>query len=653
MEKICQVSCKVPIDIGVLYNFEMKNFHWINVQKPYSRRISIILILVLCVVSASFFLMTVKPSSSEELPFPDGRYVTDPRYCSANDDDIFNLGDAAGLYIRTLRGGTIDFHHESTCEVRNVRVVENDIIFDRVCSAEGETFTTRALLVQESPISFSDGDYTFTLCGSPHAAPADIGPTLDLSAEQIDQISAYYQENFSIAERTDLQWSLTKMHFFDGQLDGDISREELEGIESYREVFGSVDDLMLNRSELDDLINRQREFDYSQHQPEDAYTVYEAQRYLARMGFEPGPRDGLMGPQTRNAIIIFQDKYGIRVTGRPDRFTFDRLAKAYRVAVQLEEAGVSDWSHPLVSTYRDDEREIVVSDVASQERKTNGSAEIVSDIEPAVGDEGNSARTDVESPAQHQGSQSLALDLQADLKKFRSDIAESPALFFQHALKSVYPAFHAAIADEESFSEIIGSAVAFSACSKDRLRVKAFYNPALNVWFYAWTDGENQIQHAAISTGLDLEATPKGTAWFELFEGGDSILKRMRQSLAEQIEAFSTLLSYENCADFIELSKVFDSNRAALIISSRYLDKHRHVKNYLLPMRESLSSNYEVAKESLLPVYFLTDTFGFDIVSIFSLKDRADIFLVNGWDITGEEPQFRFEEAGSILPDGE
>jgi peptidoglycan hydrolase-like protein with peptidoglycan-binding domain len=53
--------------------------------------------------------------------------------------------------------------------------------------------------------------------------------------------------------------------------------------------------------------------------------VERVQRALARDGFYRGTLDGLFGPQTRAAVVQFQQQNGLRPTGRLDRATLDKL----------------------------------------------------------------------------------------------------------------------------------------------------------------------------------------------------------------------------------------------------------------------------------------------------------------------------------------
>jgi len=53
-----------------------------------------------------------------------------------------------------------------------------------------------------------------------------------------------------------------------------------------------------------------------------------AQQALADKGFNPGPIDGKMGPLTKGAITKFQEKEHLKVSGRLDKETKDKLMTA-------------------------------------------------------------------------------------------------------------------------------------------------------------------------------------------------------------------------------------------------------------------------------------------------------------------------------------
>lgn len=57
----------------------------------------------------------------------------------------------------------------------------------------------------------------------------------------------------------------------------------------------------------------------------DAKTVKAAQAELQSRGYNPGPQDGVEGPQTRAALEKFQSDQGIRQTGRLDTETMSKL----------------------------------------------------------------------------------------------------------------------------------------------------------------------------------------------------------------------------------------------------------------------------------------------------------------------------------------
>lgn len=67
---------------------------------------------------------------------------------------------------------------------------------------------------------------------------------------------------------------------------------------------------------------------YSYYAPTYRYNgsmVAAVQQRLGRLGYYHGVVDGVMGPQTRNAIAAFESRNGLRVDGTIDRAVLDRL----------------------------------------------------------------------------------------------------------------------------------------------------------------------------------------------------------------------------------------------------------------------------------------------------------------------------------------
>jgi localization factor PodJL len=53
--------------------------------------------------------------------------------------------------------------------------------------------------------------------------------------------------------------------------------------------------------------------------------VIKAQRLLAKLGYNPGPVDGILGPKTMAAIRAFETKSGLPGTGKPTEALISRL----------------------------------------------------------------------------------------------------------------------------------------------------------------------------------------------------------------------------------------------------------------------------------------------------------------------------------------
>jgi peptidoglycan hydrolase-like protein with peptidoglycan-binding domain len=63
----------------------------------------------------------------------------------------------------------------------------------------------------------------------------------------------------------------------------------------------------------------------SMQQGMDAQTVREAQQALKDKGHDPGPIDGMWGPQTQAAVKEFQEKEKLQASGRLDQRTLSAL----------------------------------------------------------------------------------------------------------------------------------------------------------------------------------------------------------------------------------------------------------------------------------------------------------------------------------------
>ena len=56
--------------------------------------------------------------------------------------------------------------------------------------------------------------------------------------------------------------------------------------------------------------------------------IRQVQEALSKRGFDPGPVDGILGPKTEEAVRNFQDRYGIKASGKIDNQTLFALGGA-------------------------------------------------------------------------------------------------------------------------------------------------------------------------------------------------------------------------------------------------------------------------------------------------------------------------------------
>jgi len=94
-------------------------------------------------------------------------------------------------------------------------------------------------------------------------------------------------------------------------------------------VFGIIETglALTNRWEQD--LMRRMEY-YRAQQPQVLTARYEERLHAVRAalkqrGYNAGPTDAVMGPRTAQALRSFQQREGLRVTGRPDSATLTAL----------------------------------------------------------------------------------------------------------------------------------------------------------------------------------------------------------------------------------------------------------------------------------------------------------------------------------------
>lgn len=80
--------------------------------------------------------------------------------------------------------------------------------------------------------------------------------------------------------------------------------------------------------------------------------IREVQQALKDKGHDPGPIDGVLGPKVRSALRSYQKAEGLRVTGRPDSTTMDRLGIGARSG-PLPQARVLELQKALAQTGHD------------------------------------------------------------------------------------------------------------------------------------------------------------------------------------------------------------------------------------------------------------------------------------------------------------
>jgi hypothetical protein len=132
----------------------------------------------------------VEPSAKPELPFLNGRYVTDKRMCDPTNEFLQEMGDRAYTMSITINGNTLS-RSESICTISNVSQQGIQLTLSGLCDSEGDIHADVFYLVRLSDSSFQefptfdsfDSVQKYTLCppsGSVVPKPPLLGRTADL-----------------------------------------------------------------------------------------------------------------------------------------------------------------------------------------------------------------------------------------------------------------------------------------------------------------------------------------------------------------------------------------------------------------------------------------------------------------------------------------
>lgn len=176
---------------------------------------------------AAGILLPITIANAEDLPFKDGLYVTDQKYCSFTEAQKSALGDAAGIHFRTLGNGKIDYNYETVCGIKDVRENGNKVAFKTVCSSEGETDEYDNLFTMLSKTSYETEGTAYSIC-----EPSFVS---QLSVEQI----------------TNVQTILVTLGFEPGTPDGKIGPNTNRAINAFRKQNGLPLTLELDQNTFD------------------------------------------------------------------------------------------------------------------------------------------------------------------------------------------------------------------------------------------------------------------------------------------------------------------------------------------------------------------------------------------------------------------
>ncbi|MCF3638734.1 hypothetical protein LXM94_01950 [Rhizobium sp. TRM95111] len=117
------------------------------------------------VIFAAGFSFAPSLTLAGVLPFPDGRYVTNPDLCWMSEDQLIEKhGDRVGAMVRVLSGNRIFNAYEMVCTVLKVSTEGDQVSFRASCENEGETESVEGRYVTLTATSFRLGERVFAHC---------------------------------------------------------------------------------------------------------------------------------------------------------------------------------------------------------------------------------------------------------------------------------------------------------------------------------------------------------------------------------------------------------------------------------------------------------------------------------------------------------
>ncbi|MFN3224734.1 MAG: peptidoglycan-binding domain-containing protein [Hyphomicrobiales bacterium] len=443
----------------------------------------------------------------DQLPFPDGRYVTDPAYCAMSEAQIVDqLGEVAGATVRTIAGDRIINPYFGSCTVQSSSIAEGALVLSQQCSAEGETYSVVDLWEIETPTSFRDSGSLFTLCSVDSAAGSTALPSLDA-----DDVFA-------------LQLELQGLGFNPGPPDGVMgpqTRRALTEFQSRNDLqrTGSMNAetrAALDRATTELFAGIAAEFAQRAEQSQAAEQfnsddIFSAQVALQRLGFSPGAADGEFGSRTRQAMNDFQRRYGLEQTQALNRETLDLLVRE--------------------DTALFANAETVQSSPANESELLTGSPP-------------------PDSIVRYERAMDFRDRLLADSRMARLELRLSLPVNY----RSLFD-------DDGSLRRFLLSAFPFVGCAGHEREVLGFYNAFLDTWLIAWVANDNEIRNIELTAGfagIEQSSTP----WFVEMNDSATLSETIASSILAQSEFFYTFFG-NDCIDSLSLGRFSNPQLAA------------------------------------------------------------------------------------------
>jgi len=352
-----------------------------------------------------------------------------------------------------------------------------------------------------------------------------------------------------------------------------------------------------------------------------ADAVYSAQIALQRLGFDPGPADGQMGPRTRRAMNAFQRQNGLPVTR-------DLNAATYRPLIQAEQA-LFDRQTPEEANEQD----------AAAVEPAGGSNETASEDKSGItsGQISNSTLNviaelpDEISNAQFERARAL-----------REKMIENPEEFSRKFGSGLYPEFATVLSKEEAVERLLKPTFVHVTCAMQDVSIIGYYNVYQHIWVLAWVSQTGEILKGTLSLGFEPITEPENTAWFQLAGENEPHLDAIDKALDIQTKTFALLFWSSDCNIEEDFGNAFTPHAAIATLWYNESEIRKIEQDAQNDISLITKHSLEIEQSEIISLVYIArigDPELRNYITLHIVDRKPETTIIQTWNIDGQDVQ--------------